>query len=66
MPPAATKKKSGKIAQALYFDPAPPKGIVMSVKCEQSLDELTVLLPLFSYLCFEIYKICLEVSLFIF
>ena len=28
--------------QVLHFDPAPPQGHVMSVKCKQPLDELTV------------------------
>ena len=37
------KSKYGKNLQVLNFDPAPPQGHVMSVKCEQSIDELTIL-----------------------
>ena len=42
MPPAATKSKYGKNLQVLHFDPAPPQGHEMPVKCEQRLDELIV------------------------
>ena len=28
--------------QVLHFDSAPPQGLLMSVNCEQPLDELTV------------------------
>ena len=43
MPPAATMLKYGKNYQVLHFDPPPhPKGHVMSVKCEEPIDELTV------------------------
>ena len=43
MPPAATKLKDGKNLLVLHFDPTPtPHGCGMSVKCEQSIDELTV------------------------
>ena len=44
MPPAATKSKYmyGKNLLVLYFDPAPSQGHVMSVKCEEPIDELTV------------------------
>ena len=41
MPPAATKPKYGKNLWVLHFDPAPPQGHVMSVKCEEPIDELT-------------------------
>ena len=43
MPPAATKSNYGKIS--LKFDPPEPQtrqGHVMSAKCEQPLNELTV------------------------
>ena len=42
MPPAATKSKYGKYLEVLHFDPAPPQGQVMSEKCEEPIDELTV------------------------
>ena len=42
MPPVATKSKYGKNPLVLYFDPSPPPGNVMSVKCEEPIDELTV------------------------
>ena len=42
MPPAATKSKYGKNLLVLPFDPAHPQGHVMSVKCEEPIDELTV------------------------
>ena len=41
MPSAATMSKYGKNIQVLHFDPAPPQGHVMSVKCEELIDELT-------------------------
>ena len=55
MPSAATKSKYGKNLEVLHFDPAPPQGHGMSVKCEEPLDELTVqiwllyLYPNFNY-----------------
>ena len=42
MPPAATKSKSGKISKSHILTPPLPQGHVMSGKCEQPLDELTV------------------------
>ena len=42
MPPAATKSKYGKISKSQILTPPHPQGRVMSVKCEQPLDELTV------------------------
>ena len=42
MPPAATKSKYSKNLKVLHFDPAPPQGHVMSVKCEEPIDKLTV------------------------
>ena len=40
MPPAATKSKYGKISKSQIL--TPPQGHVMSVRCDQPLDELTV------------------------
>ena len=40
--PVSNKVKYGKNLLVLNFDPIHPKGHEMSVKCEQSLDELTV------------------------
>ena len=40
MPPVATKSKYDK--KVLHFDLAPPQGHVMSVKCEEPIEELTV------------------------
>ena len=40
--PAATKSKYGKISKSQILTPPHPWGHVMSVKCEQALDELTV------------------------
>ena len=40
MLPAATKSKYGKISKSYIL--TPPQGHVMSVVCEQPLDELTV------------------------
>ena len=40
--PGATKSKYGKISKSYIFTPHLPQGHVMSVKCEQPLDELTV------------------------
>ena len=42
MPPAVTKSNYGKNLKVLHLDPAPHQGHVMSMKCEQPLDELTV------------------------
>ena len=44
MPPAPSKSKYGKNLYVLHFDPAPPPGAcdVMSVKCKEPVDELTV------------------------
>ena len=42
MPPAATKSKYGKISKSYILTPPIPQGYVMSLKCEQPLDELTV------------------------
>ena len=42
MPPAATKLKSSKITKSQILTPPQPQGRVMSVKCEQPIDELTV------------------------
>ena len=42
MPPAATKSKWGKISKFQILTLPQPQGHVMSVKCEQPLDELTV------------------------
>ena len=42
MPPAATKSKYGKIFKCQILTPPHPKGHVMSVRCEQPLDEHTV------------------------
>ena len=39
MPPVATKPKYGKNLWVLHFDPAPPQGHVMSVRCEEPIDE---------------------------
>ena len=41
-PRQETKSKYGKNLKVLYFDPAPPQGYVMSVKCEEPIHELTV------------------------
>ena len=41
MPPAATKSNYCKKSLSPTFGPAPPQGHVMSVKCEQHLDELS-------------------------
>ena len=40
--PAATKSKYGNISESQILTPSHPRGHVMSVKCEQPLDELTV------------------------
>ena len=40
--PGSNKVKYGKNLQVLHFDPTPPQGYVMSVKCEEPIDELTV------------------------
>ena len=40
--PSTTKSKYGKNLEVLHFDPVPPQGHVMSVKCEEPIDELTV------------------------
>ena len=40
MPPAATKSKYAKISKSYIV--TPPQGHVMSVKCEEPIDELTV------------------------
>ena len=42
MPPAAKKSKSGKISKSDILTPPIPHGDMMSVRCEQPLDELTV------------------------
>ena len=42
MPPAATKSKYGKISKSQILTTPHPQGRVMSVRCEQPLDELTV------------------------
>ena len=42
MPPAATKSKYGKISKSQILTTPHPQGHVMSVRCEQPLDELTV------------------------
>ena len=42
MPPVATKSKSGKISKSHILTCPTPKGHVMSGRCEQPLDELTV------------------------
>ena len=42
MPPAATKSKYGKNLEVLHFNQPRPQGHVMSVKCEEPIDELTV------------------------
>ena len=43
MPPAATKSKYGKhIYKSYILTPPEPQGHVMSVNCEESIDELTV------------------------
>ena len=42
MPLAATKSKSGKISKSCLLTPPNPQEHVMSLKCEQPLDELTV------------------------
>ena len=43
MPPAATKSKYGKkISKYYILTPPHPQGRVMSVKCEEPIDELTV------------------------
>ena len=42
MPPVSTESKYGKNLQVLQFDPTPPQGHLMSVKCEEPIDELTV------------------------
>ena len=41
-PPLETKSKYGKISKSYILTPPHPPGHVMSVKCEQPLDELTV------------------------
>ena len=38
--PVATKSKYGKISKSQILTPPHPQGHVMSVKCEQPLDEL--------------------------
>ena len=54
-PPAATKSKYGKISKSQILTQPHPQGHVMSVKCEQPLDELTVQVrllydhPIFKY-----------------
>ena len=42
MTPAATKWKYGKISKSYIMSQSHPQGHVMSVKCEQALDELTI------------------------
>ena len=42
MPPDATKSKYDKISKSLILVSLHPQGHVMSVKCEEPLDELTV------------------------
>ena len=42
MSPVATKSKYGKNLLVLNFDPAHPQEHVMSVECEEPIDELTV------------------------
>ena len=42
MPPAATKSNMGKISKSYISTPPHPQGHVMSVKCEEPIDELTV------------------------
>ena len=42
MPPAATESKYGKISRSQILTTPHPQGHVMSVRCEQPLDELTV------------------------
>ena len=42
MPPAATKSNMAKISKSYILTPPHPQGHVMSVKCEEPLDELTV------------------------
>ena len=51
MPPAATDSESKycKHLLVLHFDPAPPQGHLMSVKCEEPIDELTVQVCLLFY-----------------
>ena len=42
MPPAATKSSMAKISKSYILTPPHPQGHVMSVKCEEPIDELTV------------------------
>ena len=43
MPPVATKSKYGKnLSKSYILTPPYPQGHVMSVKCEESIDEDTV------------------------
>ena len=42
LPPAATMLKYGKISKSYILTPPHPQGHVMSVKCEEPIDELTV------------------------
>ena len=42
MPPAATKSNMAKIYKSYILTPPHPQGHVMSVKCEEPIDELTV------------------------
>ena len=62
MPQAATKSNYGKISKSYILTPPHSQGLVMSVKCEQPLDELTVQVwllydhPNFQY-CTFVYKL---------
>ena len=50
MPPAATKSKYGKnLSKSYILTPPHPKGQVMSVKCEEPIEELTVQVWLLYY-----------------
>ena len=42
MPPAATKSNMANISKSYILTPPRPQGHVMSVKCEEPIDELTV------------------------
>ena len=42
MPPAVIESNEGKNFEVLYFDSTLPLGQVMSLRCEQNFDELTV------------------------
>ena len=42
MPPAATKSNMAKISKSYILTPLRPQGHVMSLKCDEPIDELTV------------------------